>query len=1101
MKKRLVLVLPGLFAFVWAGVAASDAGAPPWKRLYSGEEASGAQVMALWQFLPGRETADTSGRGRALTLRGDSRFADDGPVEGTRCLESFATDPKDGKGQGAMAAHDPTLTPTGAFTMEWWMKPKAGFEQQKNMTLLDKMYVNYKHSNPAAECQRDYMVTLDRSGEGAHVLNVFLGHGDAVSQYTSTSFRLTAGEWRHAAFTYNGAGLGRFFVDGKEAGRTANEGRGPVVGGKYSLAVGDRSGSSYSGFPGFIGQVRMMNGIAPTFAGRFAVRLADGRRVFERFEEGARLKVVIVNDGAQPMEKVRVSSVVGGQAGAEVAGSIVAAGGEAIVELPFDTRLRPDDYTVRITVAGVVDGRDVRAETETPVALVPRLPLRMPVVLWGGDKNLGPIREIGFTHEIFMSPWSENIWKKGAAGEADSPARLAAKRAALDEHLRLGLRGTAYTYEPHYIHQTADLIKQYGRVNRLGAPMDRPNVCGNFPEIRQYCYNTGAALARAYSNHPAFDSCLIHSEERDASEVCFHDHDRALYRKATGREIPENVSTKYGVRYSNIPGFPADRVVADDDPLLLFYRWFWKDGDAWNLLHDETHRALKAGTRPGFWTFYDPVTRVPPLWGSGGKVDVVSTWTYTYPDPIKMGTATDEVLAMAEGTGQIPMKMTQIIWYRSETAPKLPEKEADRTEWEKKQPDVRFITIAPDHLREAFWCKLARPIAGIMYHGYASLEPTAQQHSAYKFTDIRAKQALTELVRDVVRPYGPMLLQVPDPKNDVALLQSFTSCMLAGRGSFGWGGGWDTQVHMALQYAQLQPKIIYEEHIQRDGLDGIKVLVLPHCDVLSRSIVARIKEFQKRGGVVIADNTLCPAITPDILLPVYARTGQADKDKEALQKLAAQLRSELDPFYTRHTESNNPDVVTRYRRYGNADYVFAINDKRAFGTYVGHHRKVMEDGVPAEAGLTIRRPGAVVYDVLAHSVVPTTTARDEATWAARFGPGEGRLYLVVDRPISSVSITPPAGARLGQRAALEMSVLDDRKAPVAAVLPVQVDIRDPAGRTFEVSGYYGAKDGRLSLTLDLAPNDLAGEWKASVRELTAGLVHSASFRVAGPAPN
>ena len=32
-------------------------------------------------------------------------------------------------------------------------------------------------------------------------------------------------------------------------------------------------------------------------------------------------------------------------------------------------------------------------------------------------------------------------------------------------------------------------------------------------------------------------------------------------------------------------------------------------------------------------------------------------------------------------------------------------------------PVLRFITIAPMHLREALWCKISRPIQGIMYHG------------------------------------------------------------------------------------------------------------------------------------------------------------------------------------------------------------------------------------------------------------------------------------------------------------------------------------------------------------------------------------------------
>ena len=98
------------------------------------------------------------------------------------------------------------------------------------------------------------------------------------------------------------------------------------------------------------------------------------------------------------------------------------------------------------------------------------------------------------------------------------------------------------------------------------------------------------------------------------------------------------------------------------------------------------------------------------------------------------GQATDELFAMAEGKpGQRVMKMTQVIWYRSRTAPELPKDEAQLAQWEKDQPDAEFITIAPDHLREAFWSKLSRPIRGIMYHGWQSLVDTGST-KGYVFT-------------------------------------------------------------------------------------------------------------------------------------------------------------------------------------------------------------------------------------------------------------------------------------------------------------------------------------------------------------------------------
>ena len=88
---------------------------------------------------------------------------------------------------------------------------------------------------------------------------------------------------------------------------------------------------------------------------------------------------------------------------------------------------------------------------------------------------------------------------------------------------------------------------------------------------------------------------------------------------------------------------------------------------------------------------------------------------------------------MARGDQQV-MKMTQLIWYRSQTAPKAAKPAGRSSPWVDQDPDADYITIAPMHLREAFWWKLARPIKGIMYHGWQSLVST-DSTSAYRFTN------------------------------------------------------------------------------------------------------------------------------------------------------------------------------------------------------------------------------------------------------------------------------------------------------------------------------------------------------------------------------
>jgi hypothetical protein len=302
-------------------------------------------------------------------------------------------------------------------------------------------------------------------------------------------------------------------------------------------------------------------------------------------------------------------------------------------------------------------------------------------------------------------------------------------------------------------------------------------------------------------------------------------------------------------------------------------------------------------------------------------------------------------------------------------------------------------------------------------------------------------------------------------------------------------------MHLVLQWAQIQPRIVYDETVLRDGLDDFRVLVMPHCDVLTEGVAARIAAFQERGGIVVADETLCSAITADIVVPSFKRTGKADEDKAALQAKAARLREELDPRYRRHADSSNPDVVVRLRQYGTADYLFAVNDKRKFGEYVGHHGRVMERGLPANARLSVRRASGHVYDLVAHKAVPVTQAGDSVEFGASFGPGDGGLFLITDQAIADVVVKAPARAALSTSLPLGISIVDEAGKPVAAVVPLSVQVLDPAGQPSEFSGFYAAKDGRLTITADLASNDPAGEWTIRVKELASGIAREAKIAV------
>ncbi len=334
--------------------------------------------------------------------------------------------------------------------------------------------------------------------------------------------------------------------------------------------------------------------------------------------------------------------------------------------------------------------------------------------------------------------------------------------------------------------------------------------------------------------------------------------------------------------------------------------------------------------------------------------------------------------------------------------------------WEDIEPDAAFLTIAPMHLRECFWVKIARPVAGIMYHGWQSLVPCPGVRGPYRLTHPETQHELRRLLREVLEPLGPALLQIPDAPAPSGMLESFTSQMFAGRGTYGWGQGWAGTAWHILTYAQLSPRILYEETIARDGLDGISVLALPDCDVLPRTIVDRIADFRRRGGLVIGDERLSPAVEADLRIPIVPRTGRASEEHAAMVEKGRRLAEALGSRHPARLRTSSPTVVPRLRQYGATDYVFAVNDLRQYGTYVGRHGLVMEDGVPQSAEVRLRRTGGHVYDLVAHLPVAAEERGGDLVFRHEFGPCEG-TDLDGGRPADRVRTDRRAGRRAARR--------------------------------------------------------------------------------------
>jgi len=1017
-----------------------------WETGYTKEDATGAHILGHWSF----EKADgLKLNGAVLNPKG--RFGGG--------LESFPGFPVQDKRHAALVEVKPIK---GAFTLEMWIKPKAEFKPELRCFLLDKKYVDHT----------DYQWQIGEADKsGLRRMFVTLGFGAESKTIYSPPFKMGE-EWQHVAFTYDGAGEGKFYRNGTALGGLRLAGFGPVVAGKKELSLGDRLGSNYGGFPGLIDEVRICDGVL-SFE-RVQMQITASRQVWRRMETARPIDIVVTNLKRDTMKSATLKASLGGKTENFIVPDL-AAGKSYTAKYLLNTALKPAEYELRARF----EVGDYATEQSTTLQIVPRMPVRMPVIMWGGGGDeMARMKDLGFTHFIGLGADYGEIWQQKKVVPPAKPEVIAKNRAMLDAALQNGLEVIASLSPSRVLESEAKNL----RVDRAGKPYARQDIAASTPEFAPFFQSVGMSVAKAYGDHPAFTTALIDTEVRDSTQVSFNAVDVEAYKKFAGTDFPAEVTAKWGVGWTKLKDFPTDRMIEDEHPILKYLRWFWTVGDGWNGLHTALHKGVKSSGK--VWTFFDPAVRQPSISGAGGGVDVISHWTYSYPDPQKIGMCADQLFAMsaASGKNQRVMKMTQLIWYRSQTAPMGNKAPGEVVAWEDHDPEAAYITIAPMHLKEALWTKISRPIQGIMYHGWQSLVPT-ESPGAYRFTHSNTAPVLKQLIHDVIEPLGPTLMAIPDERSEVAFLESFTSQMFARRGGYGSNMGWEADVWLALQHAHVQTDIIFEETLLKNGLSGRKVLVMPFCDVLTKSVVARIADWQKKGGKIVADEFLCPALKADVVIQSFKREKKAAEDKAKVLELAKAFRA-----LPQKVSCDNPEIITRVRKFGDATYVFVVNDKREYGSYVGQHGLVMENGLPSKGVVSLKAESANVYELTGLQFIVPKRGEDGAmSWPVELGPCDGKIFLVMPKPLLGIQLDVPENATLSNTAKVSARITTTQEAPTKAVIPVRVDIRNANGSAAEGSGFYAAENGIIELSLNLAPNEDPGTWEIRVKELASGM--------------
>lgn len=866
--------------------------------------------------------------------------------------------------------------------------------------------------------------------------------------------------------------------------------------------IGDFARSGHAAFDGRILRisVRELGPVPPV--GVFV----EGPHAFVRAEP-AKVKLVAENFTSGPLRDVtaRVSwKMEQGSLERTVAIGDMAAGERKPWTFPLETRLVPGARDLVVVLSGkAADGKLRTRRQVLPLRIAPRFPDRMKTVMWGVNDSIETVADFGFNHA--------HLYADIAGLNPDGGGFYAIRdKHKLDQGAVFGVdidRGFA---------QQAPGGKDdwnFARTGRDGKPV--PHRGGGVrletsdPVLQEYARKVAAADAELFKDFPAFAGVLPCSEWREHIIPSFRT-EAARYKAETGRDVPAACEDKV-ISYRKVAEsekrFP-DGLVPDDDEILLYYKWLWRGGDGWpSYISGVAQEYAKRLVTKRPFSYWDPAVRCPPIRAKTWRIDALNQWGYSIPDPMNIAGPAEEIIAMAGGLGIKKMINTQLICYRSQMAP-VAYVPKDMPQWAKDFPDAEFPAIPPDHLQEAVWSMIAKPVDAISFHGWGCIKDEGGK-KGYCFTNPEVPIRLRHLLKDVVAPLGPMLKRLGRARPRVAVLESFTTCVFGGPHTWGWRA----PAVSLLQRARLDPCVVYEEDVETGRLAGIDVVYAPQCKFLSAAAVAGLREFQARGGIVLADSQLARALVPDVLVnPIkFAEIPKSDHAAEVNEMEAARanksgeqeamlrvqiedralvkdVRAKLKGRYRPESDSSTPDIVVYNRRHRDTPYLFAVNDKRTFGEYVGQWGRTMEKGLPNKGDVSISDPDGrlgAVYELSRGGAVPFERRKGRIVMPVSYDTNDGRLFVALAKPIERVALDAAPTVARGGTVHVRFSVLDV-SGPVPALLPVEIRMTDAKGREIDGGGYFCAVDGVCTVDLPVSLDDPDGVYRLMARDRASG---------------
>lgn len=371
---------------------------------------------------------------------------------------------------------------------------------------------------------------------------------------------------------------------------------------------------------------------------------------------------------------------------------------------------------------------------------------------------------------------------------------------------------------------------------------------------------------------------------------------------------------------------------------------------------------------------------------------------------------------------------------------------------------------------------------------------------------------------------GTVFTTMPVTRSPVAMLYAMSQNLAAQTKDMtdNYGGGGHRAKLNQLYLASKQIQIPFFPVVEEDVLDGTlaahhKAVVLAGIDHLDQKVVTALESFAARGGAVLltddckveikgAAKVGCPADSSisDEISELWRAGNFEEIGKlhrmgnylEAAQPLGKALKAALaklgiEPVF----ECDNPGIVASSQSLGDIQYIFAVN--ASYDHEVGELNSLK----PSRA--TLRLPnGGPVYDALVGGLA--AEFEKGPTAEISFGAGQMRAFARTTRPIGGVQVSTPnlyrdyTVAEAPLRVEISACLVDPQKRILVGSAPLQIRLLDPLGAV-RYDLYRATDRGFCRLSLPLAVNDPAGQWRVVVRELLANSEDAATFTFVPPA--